>query len=70
MKETKLYICEICNTNYSDKSKCKQCEENHKKPVKIDKCKYLSYKSDNTGLPNQVTIMFDDGRCRTYYIQK
>lgn len=68
MKEIKLYTCEFCNTNYSDKSKCKQCEQNHKKPVKIDKYKYLSYKSDKTGLPNQVTITFDDGQSKTYYV--
>ena len=27
MKEKKLYTCEICNTDYTDKEKAKQCEK-------------------------------------------
>lgn len=30
MKEKKLYTCEICNTDYADKEKAKQCEKRHK----------------------------------------
>lgn len=30
MKEKKLYTCEICNTDYADKEKAKQCEKGHK----------------------------------------
>jgi hypothetical protein len=30
MKEKKLYTCEICNTDYADKEKAKQCEKEHK----------------------------------------
>lgn len=67
MKEIKLYTCEICNTNYSDKNKCKECEKNHKMPVKIEKCKYLSYKSNVTGLPTKITVMFDNGESKTYH---
>ncbi len=30
MREKKLYTCEICNTDYSDKEKAKKCEKGHK----------------------------------------
>lgn len=30
MKEKKLYTCDICNTDYADKEKAKECEKNHK----------------------------------------
>lgn len=30
MREKKLYTCEICNTDYADKEKAKQCEKGHK----------------------------------------
>lgn len=30
VKEKKLYTCEICNTDYANKEKAKQCEERHK----------------------------------------
>lgn len=33
MKEKKLYTCEICNTDYADKEKAKQCEKGHIKQV-------------------------------------
>lgn len=30
MREKRLYTCEICNTDYADKEKAKDCEKNHK----------------------------------------
>lgn len=30
MKEKKLYTCDICNTDYSDKQRAIDCEKNHK----------------------------------------
>ena len=35
MKTSTRYQCEFCGTEYSDKNKCKQCEENHKTNLKI-----------------------------------
>lgn len=29
MKELSKYQCEYCNTEYKDKSKCAECEDNH-----------------------------------------
>lgn len=28
MRGKKLYTCEICNTDYADKEKARQCEKN------------------------------------------
>lgn len=30
MKEKKLYTCEICHTDYTDKEKAMKCEKSHK----------------------------------------
>ena len=35
MKTSTRYQCGFCGTEYSDKNKCKQCEENHKTNLKI-----------------------------------
>ena len=35
MKETTLWKCDICGTEYRDKKKCEQCEAGHKKKGKI-----------------------------------
>lgn len=29
MKEQKLYVCEYCNTQYSDKNRALECEQYH-----------------------------------------
>lgn len=47
MKTSTRYQCEFCGTEYSDKNKCKQCEENHKTNLKIVGKKYVSFKGDN-----------------------
>lgn len=43
MKKIEKYRCEICKTEYSDKTKCLQCEKNHKTPVEITDTRYLPY---------------------------
>ena len=37
MKETTLYICEICNTRYSSKKEAEICEAAHIKPKRLTK---------------------------------
>lgn len=61
MKQTTLYTCEYCGTSYNDAEKCKQCEDNHEAPQKIIDARYRSFKSDNTGYPYAITVLFDDG---------
>lgn len=43
MKKIEKYRCEICKTEYSDKTKCLQCEKNHKTPVEITDTRYLPF---------------------------
>lgn len=62
MKEKKLYECEHCRTSYAEKDKAKQCEANHKKIKEIVDARYLSYKSDVSGIPSKICVSFNDGK--------
>ena len=61
MKETTLWKCDICGTEYRDKKKCEQCEAGHKKKGKIVKMRHLPYTSDQSGYPDKITVKFEDG---------
>ena len=59
MIEKKLYTCEICNTDYSDKEKAMQCEKGHKlleKAPIIGKYKPVSMFPD--GEPYKIRVKF------------
>lgn len=66
MKTSTRYQCEFCGTEYSDKNKCKQCEENHKTNLKIVGKKYVSFKGDNIGYPTKIEVEFENGEIATY----
>lgn len=66
MRETKLYICEVCGTQYADKKKCLACEKSHKKPVNIVNCKYIPQKDNNKGYPIRIDIKMEDGNIVSY----
>ena len=66
MKTNTRYQCEYCGTEYRDKEKCNQCENNHKKNLKIVGKKYVSFKGDNTGYPTRIEVEFDDGERAMY----
>ena len=66
MKETTLWKCEVCGTEYRDKSKCEKCEASHKKKGKIVKMRHLPYTSDLSGYPDRITVKFEDGKERVY----
>ena len=66
MKEVKHYICEICGTEYSDKSKAQGCEKGHRKPVEITKASYVSISNDRTGYPMRITVKMSDGSEHIY----
>ena len=55
MKETTLWKCDICGTEYRDKKQCQKCESNHKKEGKIVKMRHLPYTSDQSGYPDKIT---------------
>lgn len=67
MKEVKHYICELCNTEYSDKNKAQECEKNHKKYTEIVGAKYLSKGQDLKGYPVKIDVKFSDGEIITYH---
>lgn len=66
MKEIKHYICEICGTEYKDKSKAQKCEKNHCEPNSIVECRYLSYEQNNKGYPVSIDVRMMDGQIVTY----
>lgn len=46
MKETTLYVCEICKTRYANRQEAEKCEAAHIKPKKLTKSmKFHPYKS-------------------------
>lgn len=66
MKEQKLYVCELCETQYKDKQKAIACENMHKKPVKVGNAAYHACKCDADGYPDRVEIEFSDGSKKWY----
>lgn len=61
MKECKLFQCEICNTQYKEKSDCKACERKHVKPTGVKQCKYHGERySEN--YPDTITVLMEDGK--------
>lgn len=66
MKELSKYQCEYCKTEYKDKQKCVECENNHKVKLKVKDKRYLSINSDKSGYPMDVNIEFEDGKVIKY----
>lgn len=67
MKELKLYQCEICETQYASKIIAEDCEKSHKVPKKISGCRYLSQKQNESGYPQKISVIFDDGKTVDYH---
>lgn len=66
MKEVNKYICEVCNTEYKNKSDAADCEKNHKIKLKIKDKKYLPLNMDNSGYPLNINVEFEDGKVIKY----
>ncbi len=66
MKQKMLFTCELCNTDYSDEQKALECEQNHKIPSEVIKCRYSSKNTNPKGYPLYVTVKFTDGSERIY----
>ena len=61
MKEYKMYQCEICNTQYKDRSDCETCEKNHVRPEGIKQCEY-HMDQYFANYPDIITVLMKDGR--------
>lgn len=60
MKEQKLYVCDFCGTQYTDKEKALICEKGHEMPKRISDVRYHA----GGDFPDRVEIEFTDGsRC-------
>lgn len=66
MKEIKLYICEVCGTQYKNKVDCERCEKGHRKSLQIFDARYLSLAQDASGMPITITLLGSDGKQYRY----
>ena len=57
MKIKKLYTCDICRTDYSDKEKAVQCRKSQKQIIEIKDTRY----SANGAYPHKILVKFKDG---------
>lgn len=67
MREKKLYTCEICHTDYTEKFACKQCEQNHKTKLTIKSMIFKPITVDESGFPIRITIVTDKGLEKVYH---
>lgn len=65
MKEKKLYTCEHCNTDYSDKAMALKCEKNHKTKCTIVNSRFLPITNCEDGFPITITLEYK-GKTVTY----
>lgn len=65
MQKVEQYICEVCGTEYKDKSICEQCETGHIKPVEIKSAKFYPVGKGNR-YPVSVSIEMDNGEIAVY----
>ena len=62
MKEKTMYVCELCNTQYSHKVDATSCESNHKRVKAFNEAHYRAEKVDNSGYPDYVILLMDNGQ--------
>lgn len=68
MKEKKLYTCEICHTDYAEKSRCAECEKSHKTKLEIKSLgKFKPFSIYHDGFPLSITVVAADGKECTYH---
>lgn len=68
MKEKKLYTCEICHTDYAEKSRCAECEKSHKTKLEIKSLgEFKPFNTYHDGFPSSITVVAANGDEHTYY---
>ena len=66
MKEKRIFVCEICGTDYADKENAKNCESGHKTKLTIKNMKYVAMSRNGSGFPVTIDIMSEDGTVKKY----
>lgn len=62
MKSKVLYTCEYCHTDYTSEKSARECEDYHRKGLKIVSAKY-EWKG---AMPVSITVVDNDGFRATY----
>ena len=66
MKEKILYTCEHCHTDYKNKKEAEECEDNHKKGLRIVNQRFLPYTQDRSGFPIRIEVVDEKGNRVVY----
>ncbi len=66
MKETTLYQCEICGTQYASEGAAIECERSHRTIKEVVAQKYRSFKSNPDGYPDVISVTFDNDKKVVY----
>lgn len=62
MKKLELYQCEICNTQFNDPVKARECEASHVKIAGVISKKYRAREE----YPNRIIVSFENGEELSY----
>ena len=68
MKKIELFQCEICGTQFKEKTDCVKCEKNHEsgKDLHIANARFLPFTQDASGMPISITLMGKNGNMHKY----
>ena len=62
MTEKRLYMCDICKTEYARPDDAHACEAYHVQPKLATKAVYKPRKMSNDPYPLKITIIMEDGQ--------
>ena len=68
MKKIELFQCEICGTQFKEKTDCVKCEKNHEnwEGLRIANARFLPFTQDASGMPISFTIIGKNGNTYKY----
>ncbi len=61
MKQIKLYVCELCGTQFANKADAEKCEKFHRFPKLVTPGSFKPFTMNGDGYPDKVLVNFDDG---------
>lgn len=66
MKEKRVYICELCRTEYAKEQDAMDCEAYHLSPKKIIDKRYVNMRKDQCRAPLEITVEMVNGEKYIY----